>query len=288
MDRCARVLVASLALLFAASPVAATPQSDDFFFSGEIIGGDNPGYVVKAHANFSYDDECVGNATTKCELTITLTALTTGSGAVPSQGEVLTALVFDVLGGADFRAGPPGIAPWPGGTAGTSKLIGSGNALATANLGFLDPPTNTVIDVSGHWGLNPAISVPNHGTHALSSVGDLFVGSPGGNATVGAVHILDNTTQSNLELLPPNGSLFGIVDANSTVGGSGFPMSDLAYIQDQLTATLLYNNPPTGLDNVEPLYGTEGLPIPEPSTAVLMGFGLLGLLGGLRRLHGRG
>ena len=258
----------AVGLVFWVSVASATPQSLDFAFSGQIIGGDNPGYVVDASANFSWDDACSGTGPTFCELTITLTAETTDSGAAPSQGEVLTALVFDVLGGADFRDGPPGNGPW-GGTVMASALEGSGAATALSEIG---------LDVSAHWGLNSAIVVAGHGTHALSSVGDLFNAA----ATLGNVHLFPGT-MSSIEPVPPDGSRFGIIDTNSSSGGSGWPMGSIAYVQDQIVATLLYEGSLSGLENVEPLYGTMGLPIPEPGTAALLGAGLCGLALASRR-----
>ena len=265
--------LAALGFLLIASPAAALPVSVDFDFSGEIVGGDNPGYVVDSSANFSFDDACVGSdsgpGATFCELTITLTAKTTLSGAAPSQGEVLAALVFDVQGTADFRDGPPGNTPWDGtGTTQVpsvlaSALEGSGAATATGEIG---------LDVSAHWGLNPAIVVAGHGTHALSSVGDLFNGA----ATMGVAQLFPGT-MSSIEPSPPDGALFGIIDTGSSSGGAGWPAGGIAYVQDEIVATLLYTGSLTGVDNVEPLYGTEGAPIPEPSTALLLGAGLLGL-----------
>lgn len=253
---------------FWASSASALAQSVDFAFSGEIQGGDNPGYVVNSSANFSWDDACSGTDPTFCELTITLTAETTTSGAAPSQGEVLSALVFDVLGGADFRDGPPGNVPW-GGSVIASALEGSGAATALGEIG---------LDVSAHWGLNPAIVAPGHGTHALSSVGDLF----NGVATLGSGQLFPGT-MSSVETDPPDGSRFGIIDADSSSGGSGWPAGSIAYVQDEIVATLLYTGSLSGVDNVEPLYGTMGLPIPEPSTAVLLGGGILGLALARRR-----
>ncbi len=126
--------------------------------------------------------------------------------------------------------------------------------------------------MSAHWGLNPAIVVPGHGTHALSSVGDLFNGA----ATMGVIQLFPGTT-SSVEPFPPDGSQFGIIDADSSSGGGGWPVGSLAYVQDEIVATLLYTGTLSGVENVEPLYGTDGQPIPEPSTALLLGAGLLGL-----------
>jgi len=172
--KAAGLIVFGLLLLFlVASPVAATPQTINLSFSGQIVGGDNPLYTVKSNASFSFDNDCDGTTSSFCTLTITLSADITGSGEAPSQGEVLTALVFDVLGGADFRDGPPGNKPFAGATVGASALVGSGNVIALGDLGTIGGLEN----ISGHWGLNPAIIVPGQGSHAPSSVGDLFNGA---------------------------------------------------------------------------------------------------------------
>ena len=158
---------------------------------------------------------------------------------------------------------------------GALALVGSGNLIALAELGTIGGLEN----ISGHWGLNPAIVVPDRGTHALSSVGDLFNGA----ATLGSGQLFSGNI-SSVELAPPDGSQFGILDLNSIPNG-GFPSGNLAYVQDEITANVLYTGILTGLTNVEPLYGTMGLPIPEPGSAALLGFGLLGLLSLGRKLE---
>ena len=104
---------------------------------------------------------------------------------------------------------------------------------------------------------------------------------------MGTAHIL-GTLQSSLETFPPppDGSLFAIVDGATTVGGGGWPSGSLAYIQNEIRAELSYRGTLTGVDLVEPLFGTDGLPlIPEPGTGSLLAFGLLGLAASRRRLR---
>ena len=270
------ILVALLAALLPGARALGTPQVAVFSTSGTVLGGDNPTYVVNSTVTFEWEDACNGSTSSFCELTITITADPSASGSVPSQGEVLAGVVFDVTGGADFRDGPPGNSPWAGATVGAAALIGSGAATAVGELGTL----GSLIDVTGHWGLNPALAVAGEGKHYLGSVGDVFNGA----GTLGTSHLFSGTI-SSIETNPPNGSNFGIVDSGSSVGGTGFPSRGLAYVQDEVVATLLYTKKLKGIENVDPVYGTMGLPVPEPLTGLLMLVGLASLaFAGRRRL----
>lgn len=269
-------IAAALATLLLGSQALATPQVAVFSTSGTVVGGDHPTYVVNSTVTFEWDDACNGTKNSLCTLTITMSADPTASGSVPSQGEALSGVLFDVIGNASFRDGPPGSSPYAGATVGASDLIGSGALTAEGELGTL----GSLIDVSGHWGLNPTVSVPGEGTVFLGSVGDIFNGVD----TLGSMHLFSGTI-SSVEPNPPNGSNFAIVDSGSSVGGMGFPSGDLAYVQDEIVATVFYTKKLQGIDNVDPVYGTMGQPVPEPLTSVLMGLGLLGLaIAGRRRL----
>ena len=54
--------------------------------------------------------------------------------------------------------------------------------------------------------------------------------------------------------------------------------ADGVWNQNKLTATLRYTGTLTDISHMRPLFGTDGVAIPEPSTAALLAFGLVGLV----------
>jgi hypothetical protein len=131
------------------------------------------------------------------------------------------------------------------------------------------------------------------GTNLLSSVGDAF---PDTDA-LGMGDLFAGTV-SSVEPNPPDGTSFSIVDdatctgppGTATCGGlaSGFQdPQNRAWIQNTATATLIYDgttNKLTSIANVDPIFGTEGRPVPAPGAA---GFLLTGLVCIALRLRGR-
>lgn len=287
-----RLLLVGLLALGLASSASAVPMVLNFNIVGGITGGDNPGFVADATATFAFDDACVGTTTTFCTLTLTLRY--NPSPGAPSQGETLTGVLFEPLGGADFRDGPPGNLPWAGSTAAGESLVGNGNLIAAGELGTIGGAG--YINVSSHWGLNPALQFngglgSTYGSHFFGSVGDILTSIMAGNlpattSTLGEMQMFGNNP-SSIEPNPPNGSRFGILDVNSLPNG-GFPSGNLAYIQAEVIANILYTGTLTGVNQVQTVFGTEGNPnnfvIPEPGTAALLGFGVLGLLAAGRRM----
>ncbi len=276
-----RLALAALAVLSLATRGSALTTLS-FGASGEIIGGENPGFIANYSADFTFDETCVGTDPSFCGLRITLRYNPTAG--TPSQGEVLTGLLFEPQGSADFRDGPPGNVPF-GGTVGAEVLVGSGAAIAAGELGSVIINSVSYVDVSGHWGLNPAVAFDvesGFGSHYLASVGDLLTALNITTSTLGAIQLFPGTI-SSIEPSPPNGSSFGILDLNSIPNG-GFPSGNIAFAQEEIVANLLYTGTLTSVNLVDGVFGTSGNPVPEPGTAALIGFGLLGLLGLGRKL----
>ena len=63
--------------------------------------------------------------------------------------------------------------------------------------------------------------------------------------------------------------------------------SDGVWIQNQLTATLRYAGTLTDISDFKVLFGTDGVAIPEPGTAVLVAIGLAALARGAGRRRER-
>ncbi len=174
------------------------------------------------------------------------------------------------------------------------SLVGAGS---TDALSDFSAGSNSNVDVSGHWGfVSGFASSGSLGSNVFSSVGDAFPDTD----VVGTPDLFSGTL-SSIELNPPDGTSFSIVDDNTCTGPPGTPTcspltggfqdsNNWAWIQNEATGTLVYDgttNKLTSVANVDPLFGTEGRPlVPEPGTASLLGLGFLGL-GLMRRRRQR-
>jgi len=279
----AAALFASACLSFPITATALTIQT--FNFSGlPILGGDNPSFLPDVTAEFTFDETC---KTSSCNLTITLTY--NDSGGLSTIGEALAGVSFDAFSNAtqiDLAV------ILSSSTVSAQSLVGAGSADALSDFGAA---SNSNVDVSGHWGfISGHVSTDSLGSNLFSSVGDAFP-----EIDVLGMADLFSGTISSVELNPPDGTSFSIVDDNTCTGPPGTPTcspltggfqdsNNWAWIQNQATGTLVYDgttNKLTSVGNVDPLFGTEGRPlVPEPGTAVLLGLGFLGLgLMGRRR-----
>ena len=267
------MLVGSALLSSAVS--ALTMQT--FNFSGlPIEGGDDPGYFSDVTIEFTYDDTCM---TSSCTLTIELTYNGSNQANLGAIGHTLASVAFDAFSDStqidlDVSLGTSTVA--------AEAIVGAGSDDIVSGL-----------DVTRHWGFVSGFSsshAPPLGTNLFSSVGDAF---PDTDVLGNADLFTSGTLNSAVENNPPDGTSFSIVDDNTCSAGTcgsltgGFQDSqNRAWIQNTATGTLKYDgttNKLTSIDNVDPIFGTEGRPIPEPGTLGLMGLGLLGLWSMARR-----
>lgn len=279
-----------LGLLAVGLASGASAASISVPFSGTIFGSDAEGATAVGSVTFDWDENCNGSVGSFCQLGITLTYDAT-SGPTQNQGSVLAGVLFEPLGSADFRDGPPGNDNW-GGTVGAATMDGDdagGQTFASINTVANPFFVNHAIDITGHWGVNPAVSVNlvgNFGSVLLSSVGSLFENLITPNQGLSSMQLLPGIQYPNLEGSPPNGSSFGVITSNFAVNqfASGFGADTRVFAVESIRASINYTGTLNGVTFVEPVFGTKGLPIPEPGTAALAGFGLLGLLAAGRRI----
>lgn len=248
-----------------AMPALAVLHSQTFNVSG--TGG------RAAQAIFSTNALCVSN----CVLTIQLTNTSTNNIADPI--EVLTGLFFDF-------AGSPAV------TAGTAAVAPGSTVITTSNAGVVSTLYPAGTNVGSQWAfkqgaLNVGSTTYEYG---ISSAGlGLFGGTD--------LFCQDAPVNVNCPVLTagnagaaPDGLAFGIVpatytgaNANGGVTGRSLERSSVIFTLNSVPGDL------TGaLNGLRFQYGTalnEGnITVPEPSTLLLLGLGIFGLLNFRRRM----
>ncbi len=263
--------------LVVASEASATTVSSSF--SGFILPDDDSGLEPDVTVAFQFDSGCVS----ACDLTITLTynALRDpGNGNVDtaskSYAQILSGVIFEPVG-TGFSVDPANS------SVAAETLVGGG---MDNGAGF---PTTGTTDISGHYGFRDDLAIVGVlATHILSSVGDLTFGGVTTTDVVGNGDLLPGTLYSGAELTPPNGNPFSTInDATDPLVNTPYSNNgDGVWNQNVLTATLRYNGTLTDITDFAPLFGTDGVVAPEPTTALLLVMGLAGLgVAGRLRTH---
>jgi hypothetical protein len=258
----------------------AVPMSHTFNFSGFTVPDDDSGVEPDVSATFSWDDACVAGCTLQLDLVYN------ESGVLSSKAQILAGVTWDIVGSAIVDPNQSIVlAP---------TLVGAEAADAIFDLpGPTTIGSVTGTEVTGHWAFrddlvnssDPTVPVEwnDLGDYVFSSVGDVTYHGVTSDAT-GMDHLIPGTI-SDVEANPTNGAPFAVVDPNTT----GLPgvLGDVVYGQGSTTGFLRYGGGPlTGIDNVLPMFGTDGVAVPEPSTALLLGMGLVGF-GLIRRREDR-
>ncbi|MBI1927244.1 PEP-CTERM sorting domain-containing protein [Candidatus Poribacteria bacterium] len=213
-------------------------------WSGLPVVGEDPNVRPSGSAVFDV---------TGSTLTITLTNDT--SDTLTAIGQVLSILTWDIT--------DAGVTLTPGSAliASGSSLVGTGATLDT--------------DLSREWAFKSNISAGSLGSFGIGAVGDILFGTD----TFGVGDRFD--TSGNL-FGPdsPDGIDAAIVGPNVDLTADGFPtQGPLVQNKMNFTFTISGTLDAGEITNVQPLFGTDGAPvIPEPSTIVLLGIGLLGLV----------
>jgi len=258
-------------------------------FAGFTLPDDDSGLEPDVTVQFDFDAGCDGDVST-CDLTVTLTY---NALRDPGNGNIDTASksFSQILSGVIFEPIGTGFSVDTANTSVTAEaLVGGG---VDGGAGF---PTSGTTDISGHYGFRDDISIVDAGnvpivglgSHILSSVGDVTFGGFTNPDVVGNDNLLTGTLYDGVEALPPNGNPFATLNdaTDPTVDTPYSNNSDGVWNQNVLTAIFRYNGTLTDITDFQPLFGTDGVVAPEPTTALLLVMGLAGLgVAGRLRTH---
>jgi hypothetical protein len=259
--------VASVLMVTIPASAATITVTNNFF--GTTLPDDDSGLEPDVTTEFEFDDACsVG-----CDLTITLTynALRDPDNgnvdtASKSYSQIMAGVAFDPVG-VSFLVDPLNS------TVSAEAMVGGG-----VDQGATFPTSGTT-DISGHYGFVGDVAIANVGSHIVSSVGDVQEGGVQYIDVIGVADLLPGDTYSGSEANPPNGNPFATInDATDPTSDTPYSIdSDGAWNQNELTIQLRYSGTLSDISDPTPLFGTDGVAIPEPSTAILFSLGLIGL-----------
>jgi hypothetical protein len=275
--------VVTVALMLASNFVLsddASATTVSHQFAGFTLLDDDSGLEPDVTVQFDFDAGCDGDVST-CDLTVSLTynALRDpGNGnidtASKSFSQVLSGVIFEPVGtGFSIDTANSSVA--------AEALVGSG---VDGGAGY---PTSGTTDISGHYGFRNDISIVDVddvpivglGSHILSSVGDVSFGGFTNTDVVGGDNLLPGTIFTSAEANPPNGNPFATTNdaTDPTVDTPYSGNSDGVWNQNVLTATFRYVGTLDDITDYQPLFGTDGVVAPEPTTGLLLVMGLAGL-----------
>lgn len=255
--------ILALALLGAVGLGSDPAHATTFTWSGMAISGEDPTFFPSGTATFEIDGS-------QLQLTLTNT-----SPLIEAIGEALSGLTWDITD-STVTLSP------------VSATIASGSSLVGVGATNLSGVTN----LSGEWAFKDDISAGLSGTDVplgsfgVGSIGDINFGAD----TFGIKDRFDPTT-----------NVFGVENLNGIDGAIVGPQTDLTtdgfksqgpVVQSSMIFLFDFTGSLdlTDIINVQPLFGTDGATrVPEPSTALLVASGLLGLgvLGRTRRFLAR-